>query len=190
MPVRPRKVNFLGWGGYIQVTPSGVSGGVESRKLKAQRPPPLFFERYRRKGQGCALGLRVAGKRGKFERHPSPAGWPQTSGHGYVHGMAKDKVPVDASHVAKGSPGAQGGRAPSSGAGTGASGLPISEADVQSQMFRSLADNSLEFIGGGGGVARVGGNYRTLFTSIDEGFCVIEMLFDEQGKPNDWRLWR
>jgi PAS domain S-box-containing protein len=31
-------------------------------------------------------------------------------------------------------------------------------------------------------------NYRTLFTSIDEGFCVIEMLFDEQGKPNDWRF--
>jgi PAS domain S-box-containing protein len=28
--------------------------------------------------------------------------------------------------------------------------------------------------------------YRSLFESIDEGFCVVEMLFDENGKPNDW----
>jgi PAS domain S-box-containing protein len=27
--------------------------------------------------------------------------------------------------------------------------------------------------------------YRTLFPSIDEGFCIIEILFDEQGKPID-----
>ena len=31
-------------------------------------------------------------------------------------------------------------------------------------------------------------NYRTLFTSIDEGFCVIELLLDQQGKANDWRF--
>jgi PAS domain S-box-containing protein len=30
--------------------------------------------------------------------------------------------------------------------------------------------------------------YRTLFTSIDEGFCVLEMLFDESGKPVDYRF--
>ena len=30
--------------------------------------------------------------------------------------------------------------------------------------------------------------YRTLFDSIDEGFCVIEMIFDEQGKPVDYRF--
>ena len=29
--------------------------------------------------------------------------------------------------------------------------------------------------------------YRNLFDSIDEGFCVIEMIFDELGKPVDWR---
>ena len=28
--------------------------------------------------------------------------------------------------------------------------------------------------------------YRTLFDSIDEGFCVIEVLFDEGGKPVDY----
>jgi len=30
--------------------------------------------------------------------------------------------------------------------------------------------------------------YRTLFGSIDEGFCVIEMLFDGKGKPVDYRF--
>jgi PAS domain-containing protein len=30
--------------------------------------------------------------------------------------------------------------------------------------------------------------YRLLFESIDEGFCVCEMLFDEQGEPNDYRF--
>jgi PAS domain S-box-containing protein len=30
--------------------------------------------------------------------------------------------------------------------------------------------------------------YRTLFESIDEGFCVVEMIFDEVGKPVDYRF--
>lgn len=30
--------------------------------------------------------------------------------------------------------------------------------------------------------------YRALFESIDEGFCIIEMLFDEHGKPADYRF--
>ena len=30
--------------------------------------------------------------------------------------------------------------------------------------------------------------YRTLFNSIDEGFCIIEMLFDEAGRPVDFRF--
>ncbi|HWQ93598.1 MAG TPA: PAS domain S-box protein [Clostridia bacterium] len=29
--------------------------------------------------------------------------------------------------------------------------------------------------------------YRSLFNAIDEGFCVIELLFDENGSPNNWR---
>ena len=29
--------------------------------------------------------------------------------------------------------------------------------------------------------------YRNLFNSIDEGFCIIEMIFDEHQKPVDWR---
>ena len=31
-------------------------------------------------------------------------------------------------------------------------------------------------------------HYRALFNSIDEGFCIIEMMFDEQGKANDYRF--
>lgn len=30
--------------------------------------------------------------------------------------------------------------------------------------------------------------YRSLFESIDEGFCIIEMIFDELGKPTDYRV--
>ena len=30
--------------------------------------------------------------------------------------------------------------------------------------------------------------YRRLFDSIDEGFCVIEMFFDEAGSPTDYRF--
>lgn len=30
--------------------------------------------------------------------------------------------------------------------------------------------------------------YRTLFHSIDEGFCVLEALFDERGRPEDFRF--
>ncbi len=29
--------------------------------------------------------------------------------------------------------------------------------------------------------------YRSLFTSIDEGFCVVDVIFDDQGKAVDWR---
>ena len=30
--------------------------------------------------------------------------------------------------------------------------------------------------------------YRTLFASIDEGFCVVQMLFDAEGRPVDYRF--
>lgn len=30
--------------------------------------------------------------------------------------------------------------------------------------------------------------YRTLFDTMDVGFCTIEMLYDETGKANDWRF--
>ena len=30
--------------------------------------------------------------------------------------------------------------------------------------------------------------YRTLFNSIDEGYCIIEVLFDDEGQPHDWRF--
>jgi signal transduction histidine kinase len=30
--------------------------------------------------------------------------------------------------------------------------------------------------------------YRTLFEAIDEGFCIIQMLYDDAGHPVDWRF--
>jgi PAS domain S-box-containing protein len=32
------------------------------------------------------------------------------------------------------------------------------------------------------------GKYRKLFDSIDEGFCLIEMIYDNKNKPVDWRF--
>jgi PAS domain S-box-containing protein len=37
-------------------------------------------------------------------------------------------------------------------------------------------------------VARSETQYRTLFEAIDEGFCILEMLFDETGTPIDYRF--
>ena len=37
-------------------------------------------------------------------------------------------------------------------------------------------------------LARSEQKYRTLFDSIDEGFCIIEMLFDADGRPADYRF--
>ncbi len=44
---------------------------------------------------------------------------------------------------------------------------------------RKLAEHALR---------RSEAKYRTLFESIDEGFCVIEVLFDDQDRPIDYRL--
>jgi PAS domain S-box-containing protein len=33
-----------------------------------------------------------------------------------------------------------------------------------------------------------GERYRTLFNSMDEGFCVVEMIFDEANQPQDYRF--
>lgn len=30
--------------------------------------------------------------------------------------------------------------------------------------------------------------YHTLFTAMDEGYCIIQMLYDEAGQANDWRF--
>ena len=37
-------------------------------------------------------------------------------------------------------------------------------------------------------LSRTAQRYRTLFESIDEGFCILEMLFDEAGRPCDYRF--
>jgi PAS domain S-box-containing protein len=36
--------------------------------------------------------------------------------------------------------------------------------------------------------ARSAQRYRTLFESIDEGFCILEVLFDASGRPGDYRF--
>ena len=39
----------------------------------------------------------------------------------------------------------------------------------------------------GGSVARLEARYRSLFESMDEGFCIIKVLFDHSGTPIDYR---
>ncbi|MEX2431412.1 MAG: PAS domain S-box protein, partial [Dehalococcoidia bacterium] len=54
-------------------------------------------------------------------------------------------------------------------------------ARVEIQIARSRLETGLE---------ESEEQYRTLFESIDEGFCVIEMLFDDKDKPIDYRFLR
>jgi PAS domain-containing protein len=35
---------------------------------------------------------------------------------------------------------------------------------------------------------RTAERYRTLFNSMDEGFCVVEVLFDQNNRPKDYRF--
>src|SRR5688572_18226345 len=30
--------------------------------------------------------------------------------------------------------------------------------------------------------------YRALFNAIDEGFCIVEVIFDDSGRPTDYRF--
>jgi PAS domain S-box-containing protein len=39
-----------------------------------------------------------------------------------------------------------------------------------------------------GGLQEIESRYRTLFEAIDEGFCIIEVLFDSQSRPVDYRF--
>lgn len=50
----------------------------------------------------------------------------------------------------------------------------IRDITEERQTRQSLADSDIR--------------YRTLFNAIDEGFCIIEVLFDEQGRAIDYRF--
>ena len=51
------------------------------------------------------------------------------------------------------------------------------------EMFRDLA---MRNAAGEEALHESENRYRTLFESIDEGFCIIQMIFDESGKPVDY----
>src|SRR3712207_7218539 len=47
-------------------------------------------------------------------------------------------------------------------------------------LFRSAATM--------GGDAHVAARYRALFESLEDGFCVMQMLYDPAGRPVDYRF--
>lgn len=70
-----------------------------------------------------------------------------------------------------------------------------SGADAQDQLARDqhalidrLRDTIAEAAQTEAALRASEGKYRSLFNSIDEGFCIIEMIFDEGGKPIDYRF--
>ncbi len=83
---------------------------------------------------------------------------------------------------------------PSSSPATGRSGrsttraAPIRGADGQVVgavlVFRDITEKKLAEAA----VRETEGRFRTLFESMDEGFCVIEVMFDGEGRPADYRF--
>ncbi len=57
-------------------------------------------------------------------------------------------------------------------------------ADQFSVLFLEITDRKQAQLE----LARSAERYRTLFESIDEGFCILEVLFDAAGQPHDYRF--
>lgn len=63
--------------------------------------------------------------------------------------------------------------------------LPIAEAD---ELARAFADASAQRSEAEKARRASEERYRTLFEAMDEGFCVIEMIYDQDGNPADYRF--
>ncbi len=62
-------------------------------------------------------------------------------------------------------------------------------ANLQREVARKNAELSTELAGrkqAENALRESEDRYRTLFNSMDEGFCIIEMIFDEHGQPVDY----
>jgi PAS domain S-box-containing protein len=56
------------------------------------------------------------------------------------------------------------------------------------ELERRVADRTTQLTTANEALRESGKKYRTLFDSIDEGFCAIEVLFDENDHPIDYRF--
>jgi hypothetical protein len=56
------------------------------------------------------------------------------------------------------------------------------------ELERRVADRTAQLTAANEALRESEKKYRTLFDSIDEGFCTIEVLFDENDKPVDYRF--
>jgi GAF domain-containing protein len=53
--------------------------------------------------------------------------------------------------------------------------------EISNRLFSRIERARVEEV-----IRRSEEKYRTLFESIDEGFCIIQLIFDSQGQPVDW----
>jgi PAS domain S-box-containing protein len=65
---------------------------------------------------------------------------------------------------------------------------PMQNADGQVIQLLSISRDITERISSEEALRRSEERYRTLFETMDDGFCVIEMLFDENAIPLDYRF--
>src|SRR5258706_3533762 len=56
------------------------------------------------------------------------------------------------------------------------------------ELERRVADRTAELTTANEALCESGKRYRTLFESIDEGFCTIQVLFDRNDNPIDYRF--
>lgn len=64
-------------------------------------------------------------------------------------------------------------------------------SDAETGLIRDLAMRvslRLERVEASDAIRRIDERYQTLFGLIDQGFCVIEVVFDDTGRPTDYRF--
>lgn len=65
---------------------------------------------------------------------------------------------------------------------------PLREANGKISGVMAVANEVTEQVNARIKVEESEARYRSLFETMDQGFCVCEMLLDENGKPNDYRF--
>ncbi|MDX2079690.1 MAG: PAS domain-containing protein [Terrimicrobiaceae bacterium] len=68
------------------------------------------------------------------------------------------------------------------------SGKPVADASGGPPLAVIISRNVTERHATRAALARSEERYRTLFNSIEDGFCIVEILFEPHGRPRDYRI--
>ena len=66
--------------------------------------------------------------------------------------------------------------------------FPILDADERPALIGGMAIDITDRMQAEEALRRSEEKYRTIFNSIDEGFCTVEIILDDEGKPTDYRF--